>query len=195
MSLKSLEEISTQWSQMEDLMEIEGPNALAEFLAARYFEPLALKFKSYRKEIDELKAHELASEVVYLWIKNDYQTLKKLDRNRGKLRGLFTTIIQRVLIDQLWRKKTPKDSLEALEIPPQHLESWIDIYLDFQEAVEALKEKRPLLYTPFVQHYLEGKSLVEIAQESHLEINAIKQRLFSARRWLAQALQDYLPPP
>lgn len=190
MTLRSLEEISTRWSQMEDLIEEEGPSALAEFLAVRYFEAMARKFKQYRKEIDELRAHELASEVVYELIKNDYRGIKRLEKNRGHLRGLLSKIIKKVIIDQIYRKKTEENLLEEFNIAEKQLDHWVDIYLDFESAIETMIEKRPLIAHPFIHHYLEGKSLSEIATQLNLTETAVKQRLFSARGWLAEALED-----
>lgn len=93
--MQSLCQITTQWSKMENLDDTEGPRALANFLAAKYYQPLAMKFRQYHNGIDELKAYELASDVLYELIKNDYRGIKRLDRKRGKLRGLFFVSLKR----------------------------------------------------------------------------------------------------
>lgn len=179
----SLSEISTRWTEMEFLMHAEGPAALASYLAARYFDVLARKWREYLPHMDDLEAHELAADVLYEFLKNDYRTLKDLDRNKGHLRGLFFKIIK-CKMSRLRRDR----SLGLEEYPDREAGEWADMYLDFEEALGRLGKERPRLHQPFVLHYLEGRSIAEIARDLDLEANAVKQRLYAARRWLAEAL-------
>lgn len=187
MNKEHLSKISTQWSKMELLINREGPEALAEFLASRYFNALALKLKKKYSSLDELQSFEVASDIIYEFIKNDYHTLKQLDRNRGHLRGLFFKIIQ----SKLSRLKKPLTVEDIETFGEDETEPWVDFYMDFDGALEKLKEERPRLHTPFVEHYLKGKKLSEIAEELNLNENAIKQRLHYARLHLAKLLRDY----
>ncbi len=190
MGQNSLSKITTQWSQMELLRDAEGPAALAAYLAANYFHLLAVKFKKYAPHIDELQAHEMASDVIYEFIKNDYRTTMKLDRDRGHLRGLFFKIIRSKLYRSGRKYKLQENFSEQAE---EKANVCVDIYLDFEEAINKLLQERPRLHQPFVLHYLEGKSLKEIAEILEIESNAVKQRLYAARRWLGNELKVYQP--
>ncbi len=185
---ETLSRITTQWSEMEFLIDQEGPAALANYLAAKYYSVLARKFKKYAPQIDELRSHELASDAIYEFIKNDYNGIKKLDRNRGHLRGLFFKIIRSRLYHSRVKYRTQEDfSYES----DDGADFCVDVYLDFHEALEKLATARPRLHTPFKYHYLEGKSLKEIAVILDIQANAVKQRLYAARRWLAEELKSY----
>lgn len=183
---QELTKISTQWSKMEELIYQEGPAALAEYLASHYFNALALTLQKKNSYLDEFQAYSLASDIIYDFIKNDYHSLKNLRRDRGHLRGLFLKIIRAKL--SKW-KKTPSTS--ELDHHQDDTEPWVDFYLDLEEALSKLQKERPLLYKPFVMHYLEGKKISEISQLLHIKENAVKQRLFSARKWLAKHLPGY----
>lgn len=188
MPFKDLSKISTQWTRMEDLLDRQGPEALADYLAYHYFEALALKLKAKSSYLDELHAHELASDVIFEFIKNDYRTLKGLDRNRGHLRGLFFTIIRR----KLSNLKTPAFSpdLSWLE-EDKETDPWVDFYLDLEDALEKLEKDRPRIHKTFVLFYLEGRKISEIAEILNIKENAIKNRLYNARQWLAENLRGY----
>ena len=188
----SLSKITTQWSQIETLRKVEGPRALADFLAAKYFEALSSKFQKYLANIDDLKAHELASDALYELLKNDYRGIKRLERDRGRLRGLFFKIIKKIIIDNVYRKKK-NDKLPddfALESEEQWSKG-IDIYLDVHEAIEEMKKARPLLYDACVYYYFEGQKITEICTKMNLTPTAVKQRLHSARIWLNNKLKMY----
>lgn len=189
MTNQHLSRISTQWSEMEDLMDSEGPSALANYIAARYFQALAGKFKKYRPSLDDLQSHELASDILYEFLVNDYQALKRLDRDRGHLRGLFFKIIRAKLSKYGDTNEINVEEMEQFEVDTA--EKWIDTYLDLEVALKQLEEDYPKLYHPFVFHYLEGRSQADIAAVLGLEENAVKQRLYAARKKLAKYMKEY----
>ncbi|BBM87916.1 RNA polymerase sigma factor [Candidatus Uabimicrobium amorphum] len=186
--VESLSKIDTQWSEMENIAHDNGPSMLAEYLAAKYYDALAAKFKRYAPRLDDLKTYELASDVLYDLIKNDYRGVKRLSRDRGHLRGLFFRIIKSKLFEVGKQKKT--STFEGFE-KETNVDEWVNIYIDFNDSVEKLKEQRPKLHLPFSLFYLEGKKIAEIATELGIKENAVKQRLYAARRFLADLLQEY----
>jgi RNA polymerase sigma factor (sigma-70 family) len=188
MPSEPLSQISTQWSQIEMLTEKEGLAALADYLSARYFEPLAKIFKKYRSKLDDLTAHGLASDVFYDLIKNDYKALNRLDRDRGKLRGLFFTIV-RAKLSGLGKNYQSIEEFE--EQNGNETANWIEICLDLNTALEKLQKESPLLHKTFIYHYLEDKKILEIAKILRITEDAVKQRLCRARQWLAKALEGY----
>ena len=187
---ESLSKISTQWSEMENINDENGPATLANYLAAKYYDALAAKFKRYAPRLDDLQIYELASDVLYDLIKNDYRGIKRLDRDRGHLRGLFFRIIKSKLYEVGKQRKTA--TLEGFE-KEASVDEWVSICIDFDDAVQQLQQKRPKLYEPFRHFYFDGKKISEIAATMELNDNAIKQRLFAARQFLAKLLKDYEP--
>lgn len=187
---ESLSKISTQWSEIENIAGEDGPAMLANYLAVKYFDALAAKIKRYAPKLDDLKIHELASDVMYDLIKNDYRGIKRLDRNKGHLRGLFFRIVKSKLYEEGQKRKTV--ALDGFD-QDTGIDDWVSIYIDFNESVEELKQKRPKLYQPFFYFYLEGKKIADIAEIMGVKENAIKQRLFAARQFLAKLLKEYNP--
>lgn len=188
--MEFLEKISTQWSRMEEISEKGGPSALAEFITARYFCAIVAKIRVKQKgSIDELRIYELASDVIYNMIKNNYRGINRIKRGMGKFRGFLSNVINNVIIDKIYRKKKqsdlPENIFQKISVDLQ------DIYMDFQDTLGKLQETRPLLYEPFVMHYLEGKSIKKISGLLKIEVNAVKTRLYSARQWFAEEMKDY----
>ncbi len=189
--MEHLSQITTQWTEMEGLLK-KGPAALAEYLAAYYFEILAIKFRQYRSGIDDLQAHELASDVIFEFLKNDYSLTLRLNRDKGRLRGLFFKIIKSKLF-KLNKEKHPF-SLKDIDIEEQlerDSDVWTDFSLDFKNALEKFEQKKTSLYNTFFQHYLAGMSIKDIAHLEQLEENAVKNRLYNARRYLKELLSHY----
>ena len=186
MASESLSKISTHWTQIEDLLETDGPKALADYLAAEYFEALAKSIKRRRPQVDDLATHEIASDILYEFLKDDYRGIKQLNRDRGKLRGLFYKIIKRKLY---WKEREKSHA----SIQPDHpdIKVWVGIGIDLQNALERLREQRPLLYQSFVDFYLGGNKISEIATALEIKENAAKQRLYKGRVNLAEILKDY----
>ena len=187
---KSLSKISTQWSEMENIAGEDGPAMLANYLAAKYFDALAAKFKHYAPKLDDLKIYELASDVMYELIKNDYRGIKRLDRDKGRLRGLFFRIIKSKLYEEGQKRKDI--ALHGFD-QGTAIDDWVSIYIDLNESIEELKQQKPKLYQPFFHFYLEGKKITEIAEMINVKDNAVKQRLFAARQFLAKLLKEYNP--
>ena len=192
MNRKRLETISTEWTEVEELLQ-EGPSALAGYLAVHYLDILHTEIKRYNSKIGELQAHEIAADVLFEFLKNNYCGLHRLDRNKGHLRGLFFKIIKRKL--SLHNKKISKSQTNGLilnENPDEEqMDLWANIYLDVQCALAQLKIERPLLYESLWLHYFEGKKISEISEQLQEKVETIKSRLYSGRQWLAEALHAY----
>ena len=181
-----LNEITTQWTSMENLAK-NGPMALADYLAFHYFDVIAETFKKCCARVDDFRAHELASDIIYDLIKNDYQGILRLTRDRGHLRGLLFKII-RAKLSKLRLKPSAKVNFEQ-EFCEQ--EVWLDIYLDVEAALEQLEEEKPTLYQALFLHCIEGKTVPEIAKKLSIPEGTVKSRLFSARQWLSKLLSAY----
>lgn len=185
---KKLQDIITRWSEMETLIVKEGPAMLADYLAAQYFESIVVAVKRCGISIDDGKAHEIASDIIYDFIKNEYRTIKSLDRNRGHLRGLFFKIIKAKL-SRISKKVF--ENLENCQVLEKEDNTWSDLCMDLDAAIEKMRQQRPLIHKAFVLHYLKGRKLEEIGKRLDLSLNAVKQRLYNARRWLSDTLQEY----
>lgn len=173
---------------MESISEQEGVVALAEFLAAKYYSPLQLQIQKRIPKLDDGQIRDFVCEVMYELIKNDYRGIQRLDRNRGHFRGLLFKILER-LEKKAFSKNRVEISLENLgDFSEDCQQAWTDVCLDLQEVLQTLQKERPLLYKPFTLYYLEGKNIREIAELVEIKENAVKQRLHSARCWIATKL-------
>ncbi|BBM84225.1 RNA polymerase sigma factor [Candidatus Uabimicrobium amorphum] len=191
---EALSKISTQWTTIESILEQDGPKMLGEYLATKYCDALAKKLVQYRSRLNLLDAHSIVSDILYEFIKNDYKNMHTLSRDRGHLRGLFFTIIKRKL-SKLHSKKLPESWPELADQASDDTNRFVSISCDLEDALQKMQDNRPLLYQPFVSHYLEGKKISEIAQQMNLTVDAVKKRLQSSRKVLAEYLDSYQEKP
>lgn len=191
--MSNLAKMTTLWTEME-LEGQEGVRNLADFLACRYYQVLVKEFKKKMYQINDIDAHEMASDVIYDFIKNNYNLINKLDRNK-QLRGLFFKIIKRKISKHL----TTKNSKKFENIDQIQLEDNLNYYMDLNVEIERIRDKlnkeKPQLYKIFLLYHFENKTINEISQECDIKENAVKQRLRRARIWLIdnlkEELQDY----
>ena len=193
-----LQDITTQWTSMEAILkEEEGPKVLADYIAAKYFDAIASKFKLHLRVADEEEIQGLAADVILELIKKNYGGIKRLDRNKGRFRGLLSRIIKCITFKEINRRKKIVEIKEAQKNIFIHFQNkQVDlkpICIDVQNALEEMEKERPLLYKALDLFYLKGKRTKDIAQELNIKDDAIRARLCSGRKWLAQKLDSYNP--
>ena len=176
---------------MEELAQKDGPKGLAEFIAAKYFDAFIMKAKKYIGDIKDYDSHDIATEAFYRLIKNEYSTLQKIKRKNGHLRGLFSKIIKATAIDMYRKRKNALKHSDLTNFEKTYQDLGIEIYLDLKQSLAKMEEKRPLLYRTFVKVYMEGENGPAAAEEIGITSEALRQRLCSARRWLAKELSEY----
>lgn len=182
-----LSQISTKWTKMEELMEGQGPEALAEFLASLYYDALAVKLQRRCSKLSGIEAFEVASDILYEFIKNDYRLVKSLDRDRGHLRGLFNKIVR----SKLHKRQNRREEELMGESEGEDLEPWVDLSLDLGRALLELKKREPWFYEPFYLHFIEGRTAKEIAKILDLDFGVVRYRIYAARDLMKEILEDY----
>lgn len=141
--MKTLNHVTTKWKKINDVIRNQGPKALAGYLTRHYFSPLAEMFRRHRPSLSHLESEELASDLLFELIKNNYRGIHRLDQNRGKLRGLF----QKMIRARLSRLDDDRYRLiEDDDAPIDGLEAILDIHQDIHQALEQLAEDKPHLY-------------------------------------------------
>jgi len=101
---------------------------------------------------------------------------------------MFSTWLMRIMINEcktLLKKR--KRMLPFAQIPEKERQLPPDANREWAHALLALPEKYRV---PLVLHALEGYSLSEVAQITHLPVNTIKTRIFRARQQLRQEVWD-----
>ena len=186
---ETFRKLSTQWGVMENILEQDGVRDLAEYMTVRYYAPLTKWAKKFHPHLDELAIYEVVSDVFMEFIKNNYEKLKKLDKNRDHLRGLLTTILKRKL-SKRYRSDQKQTSLEN-EAFLQVADQYEDFIIDFNQCLEKMRKERFLAFKAFSSFHIEGKSLKETAEELNINENAVAQRVHTARKWLREHLQEY----
>lgn len=180
--------ISTRWTEIETKQQNGDLRELADYLATRYFQPLAEVFRKRRSHLDKTGAFEMASEVFYELLQNDYAGLKRLNRERGHLRGLFYKIA-RAKLSKLEKKEESLEEQEEPEIAESQKE--IEIFLDIHGALKRLEEEKPSLYEPFYRYYMGGEDISSIRRAMELNEPNIRKRIQRAKLFLESCLPDY----
>lgn len=193
MAPKPLKYVSTDWTQLEQILDIAGPESLVKYLADRYVKILLQEFRKYNSKLDEGEIYMMVSQIFYDLLKDDYHQLKKINRNQGRLRGLLFHHI-RCKVYSLKRKKHQEVafiqsvSKSLKENPPIIM---LEIIHDVHQVLQTLKNTYPNLHVVIYGHYFEEKSVKTLAEELNINVNAVKQRLFIGRQWLERVLRDY----
>lgn len=185
-----LAEIETKWSRIKKFKTKKRFQALAGFLADEYFAALADKFRHYQSDLTPLQAEEMASDVLFELIDNDYRYLNELSSERGRLRGLFYKMIRQRL-SKLGRDR----EYTNCDIPEGSTEvhSHLDIRQDIRAAIARLAKDNRDLAEAIEEVYFGGKTVEETATTLEVNINTLKKRLVKARSELAEHLEGYQP--
>lgn len=198
-----LYDISTQWTQIENLLETMGPQVVVEYLDCRYRESFTAQLKRYRPQYDDSQIEDIATEVLLQFIREDYKKIKKLDRNK-KLRGLFFRILKSQLREYERREQKHKNiAINEMELESNfndNANAIIRIRVDIEAAFDKIDEKlgTELKFAEIARwRYCEGNSIPEIQEKIQLREGktlgegAIIHRLKKVRNFLERTLREY----
>jgi len=145
-----------------------------------------------------LKKREVAEEVAQDVFVKAYRTLRSFKGN-SKFSTWLYTIAYRSAIDEARKKKYPIDTLDgensALQIADAYDQSPIaktqqsNLKNVLQEQIQELKTEDAAVVT---LHYLQEKSVKEVAEITGLSLSNVKVKLYRSREFLKKRLQHYL---
>jgi DNA-directed RNA polymerase specialized sigma24 family protein len=180
-------QITTEWTKLENVKGEEGVKGLANDIVAVYFYPMAFEIERRYEGIDGFRALDLASEVIYDLIKNDYKTLGNLERDKGSLRGFLLKVMKDKL--KSYRRKKSEETGKDSEV--EYEDMWGEFSLDFKEAMKELEEENPMFYKAFYLHHIEEKKKVEVMEILQLSKSMVDHRINGAVEFLRNRLRSY----
>jgi RNA polymerase sigma-70 factor (ECF subfamily) len=122
----------------------------------------------------------LADDVVQETALTALQQLPRL-RDPDRIRPWLLRIAQRRMADEL-RRRGPERQLEAEPLAPDYEDDPTPGEILRGRLVRRLLRKLPaFLRSPLRQHYLQGRSLREVADRLNTTVNGVKARLYRAR--------------
>ncbi|MEL6720047.1 MAG: sigma-70 family RNA polymerase sigma factor [Bacteroidota bacterium] len=145
-----------------------------------------------------LKRREVAEEVAQDVFVKAYRTLRSFKGN-AKFTTWLYTIAYRTAIDEARKKRYPIDAIDAensaLQIADTFDQSPIaktqqsSLKNVLQEQIQQLKTEDAAVVT---LHYLQEKSVKEVAEITGLSLSNVKVKLYRSREFLKKQLQNYL---
>ena len=145
-----------------------------------------------------LKRREVAEEVAQDVFIKAYRTLRSFKGN-SKFSTWLYTIAYRSAIDEARKKKYPIDTLDAensaLQIADTYDQSPVvktqqsSLKNVLEEQIQQLKTEDAAVVT---LHYLQEKSVKEVAEITGLSLSNVKVKLYRSREFLKKRLQHYL---
>ncbi|MEM8525649.1 MAG: sigma-70 family RNA polymerase sigma factor [Bacteroidota bacterium] len=145
-----------------------------------------------------LKKREVAEEVAQDVFVKAYRTLRSFKGN-SKFSTWLYTIAYRSAIDEVRKKKYPIDAIDAennaLQIADTYDQNPIaktqqgNLKTVLQEQIQQLKTEDAAVVT---LHYLQEKSVKEVAEITGLSLSNVKIKLYRSREILKKKLQHYL---
>lgn len=180
-----LSKIPSMWTEICKIQRSQGLKAVAGFLSRHYFAALATQFKKYRPCLSYFQCEEMASDVLFDLIKNNYRYVGQLDRKKGSLRGLFFRMIRHRLAREDRNREEPR-----AEVPERSIEyqSQLEDHYDLHTALGHLAEESPILYETVQEFYFKSRPVSELTEEWNLSESAVRMRLLRAQHFLGDFL-------